>query len=211
MVRVKICGITNWTDARLAVDAGADVLGFNFWDKSPRRIAPEYARVIAKRLPRRIYVAGVFVNAPIDKIWTIAREADLNLIQLHGDESPADVAAIGERYTVMKAFRVSPSFNPKKLALYEAAHAFLLDGYDPDKRGGTGKVFDWRLARAARKYGVIAVAGGIRPDNVRRAIAQARPDFVDVCSGVEASPGVKDRKLLYALMQEVERARGAAE
>jgi phosphoribosylanthranilate isomerase len=209
MVRVKICGITNWTDARLAVDAGADVLGFNFWEKSPRHIAPEYARVITKRLPRRIYVAGVFVNTPVDKIWTIAREADLNVVQLHGDESPADVAAIAERYTVMKAFRVSPAFNPRKLANYGGAHAFLLDGFDPDKRGGTGKAFDWRVARAARKYGVIAVAGGIRPDNVGRAIAQAQPDFIDVCSGVEASPGVKDRKLLYALMQEVDRARSA--
>jgi phosphoribosylanthranilate isomerase len=209
MVRVKICGITNWTDARLAVDAGADVLGFNFWEKSPRHIAPEYARVIAKRLPRRIYVAGVFVNAPVEKVWTIAREADLTVIQLHGDESPADVAAIGQRYTVMKAFRVSPAFNPKKLATYPAAHAFLLDGFDPEKRGGTGKTFDWRLARAARKYGIIAVAGGIRPENVARAIAQAQPDFVDVCSGVEASPGVKDRKLLYSLMDQVELARSA--
>ncbi|MFZ0635395.1 MAG: phosphoribosylanthranilate isomerase [Candidatus Acidiferrales bacterium] len=210
MVRVKICGITNWTDARRAVEVGADALGFNFYEKSPRYIAPPDARVIAKRLPRRILLVGVFVNAGLARALQIARDVDLNVLQLHGEESPADVEKLSGYYPVVKAFRVSRGFQLQRLRKYGDAHAFLLDGFDRERKGGTGKTFDWQMARAARKYGATIIAGGLNPENIVQAIAEAKPFGVDVCGGVESSPGKKDHALLFALMAAVARARGAA-
>jgi phosphoribosylanthranilate isomerase len=207
MVRVKICGITNWKDARLCVDAGADALGFNFFAKSPRYIAPADARAIVRRLPRHVITIGVFVNAPFASIARIARDVDLNLLQLHGDESAADVRKLSEHFPVMKAFRMRPGFNLKQLARFDSVDAFLLDGFDREQRGGTGKTFDWRLGRAAKKYGSIVIAGGLTADNVADAIAATDPFAVDICSGVEASPGKKDRRRLNALMNSVRSTR----
>jgi phosphoribosylanthranilate isomerase len=204
MVRVKICGITNWTDARLAVKAGADALGFNFYGKSPRYIEPNEARLIATRLPRRVFLVGVFVNASEDDVLRVARNVDLNAVQLHGEEKPADVQALSESYPVIKAFRVRSGFKPARLGRYNDASAFLLDGFDANRRGGTGKTFDWSLAKAANKYGAIIVAGGLTPENVAGAIRRARPFAVDVCSGVESSIGKKDPELMNALMREIE-------
>ncbi len=207
MVRVKICGITNWTDARLAVDAGADALGFNFYRKSPRYIAPDEARTIATRLPRRVVLVGVFVNASAEEVLRVARNVDLNALQLHAEESPAEVARLSESYPVIKAFRVGPGFKAGRLARYGGASAFLLDGFDRERRGGTGKTFDWSVAKAAKKYGAIIVAGGLNPENVGRAIREAQPFGVDVCGGVEARPGKKDPERLRALMEEIELVR----
>lgn len=207
MVRVKICGITNWTDARLSVDAGADALGFNFSKKSPRYIAPIDARTILRRLPRRILTAGVFVNSEFATVLRIARDVDLNFLQLHGDESPAKVRKLNEYYPVMKAFRIRPGFDLKQLARFDSADLFLLDGFDRQQRGGTGQTFDWRIGRAAKKYGRIVIAGGLTPDNIADAIAKTDPFAVDICSGVEASPGKKDRQRLDALMDAVRGAR----
>ena len=207
MVRVKICGITNWTDARLAVDAGADALGFNFYRESPRYIAPDEARTIATRLPRRVVLVGVFVNASAEEALRVARNVDLNALQLHGEESPAEVARLSESYPVIKAFRVGPGFKAGRLARYGGASAFLLDGFDRKRRGGTGNTFDWSVAKAAKKYGAIIVAGGLNPENVARAIREAQPFGVDVCGGVEASPGKKDPERLHALMEEIELVR----
>lgn len=204
MVRVKICGITNWTDARLAVKAGADALGFNFYSKSPRYIEPGEARLIATRLPRRVFLIGVFVNAIEDDVLRVARNVDLNALQLHGDETPADVQSLSESYPVIKAFRVRRGFSGARLARYSGASAFLLDGFDVARRGGTGKTFDWSVAKAANKRGAIIVAGGLTPENVASAIRQARPFAVDVCSGVESSLGKKDAELMKALMHEIE-------
>ena len=204
MVRVKICGITNWTDARLAVKAGADALGFNFYGKSPRYVEPNEARLIATRLPRRVFLVGVFVNASEDDVLRVARNVDLNAVQLHGEETPADVQELGESYPVIKAFRVRSGFKPARLGRYNGASAFLLDGFDANRRGGTGKTFDWSLAKAANKYGAIIVAGGLTPENVADAIRRARPFAVDVCSGVESSIGKKDPELMNALMREIE-------
>jgi phosphoribosylanthranilate isomerase len=203
MVRVKICGITNWTDARLAVTAGADALGFNFYRQSPRYIAPDEARLIATRLPRRVLLVGVFVNAPTEDVLRAARNVDLNLVQLHGEESPADVQELSESFPVIKAFRVRPGFGGKGLKRYRGAAAFLLDGFDAKCRGGTGKTFDWSVAKKAKKYGAIIVAGGLTPENVAGAIRQAQPFAVDICSGVESRPGRKDPDRLDALMHEI--------
>jgi phosphoribosylanthranilate isomerase len=207
MVRVKICGITNWTDARLAVKAGADALGFNFYRQSPRYIAPDEARAIGKRLPRRVFLVGVFVNAATQDVLRVARNVDLNALQLHGEESPAEVQRLSESFPVIKAFRVGRGFRPERLALYPAASAFLLDGFDRKRRGGTGKTFNWSLARAARKYGSIIVAGGLNAENVAGAIREAQPFGVDVCGGVEARPGKKDPERLLALMDEIKNVR----
>lgn len=207
MVRVKICGITNWADARDAVDAGADLLGFNFYLKSPRYIRPEAARRIIGRLPRRVEAAGVFVNASARSILRIAREADLNLLQLHADETPEGVRALARHYPVIKAFRVNPGFRVQRLERYSGASAFLLDGFDRGRYGGTGKTFDWAVARRAKRYGPVVVAGGLTPENVGAAIAMVQPFAVDVCGGVEAAPGKKDARLMRALMAAVEAAR----
>jgi phosphoribosylanthranilate isomerase len=207
MVRVKICGITNWTDARLAVKAGADALGFNFYSKSPRYIAPDEARLIATRLPRRVLLVGVFMNAPVEDVLRAARNVDLNAVQLHGDETPADVDELSESFPVIKAFRVRSGFSGDRLARYRSAAAFLLDGYDPNRRGGTGKTFDWNIAKKAKKYGAIIVAGGLNPENVASAIRQALPFCVDICGGVESRPGKKDPERMNAVMHEIELVR----
>jgi phosphoribosylanthranilate isomerase len=204
MVRVKICGITNWTDARLAVKAGADALGFNFYSKSPRYIAPDEARLIATRLPRRVLLVGVFMNASIEDVLRAARNVDLNAVQLHGDETPADVEELSESFPVIKAFRVRGGFSGDRLARYRSASAFLLDGYDPNRRGGTGKTFDWKIAKKAKKYGAIIVAGGLTSENVASAIRRARPFGVDICGGVESRPGKKDPERMNAVMHEIE-------
>jgi phosphoribosylanthranilate isomerase len=207
VVRVKICGITNWTDARLAVKAGADALGFNFYLKSPRYIAPEAARTIATRLPRRVLLVGVFVNASAEDVLRVVRNVDLNAVQLHGEESPETVQRLSESIPVIKAFRVRRGFAAARLARYGSASAFLLDGFHRTLRGGTGNTFDWSLAKKAKRYGSIIVAGGLNPENVASAIRLAEPFGVDVCSGVESQPGKKDPERLTALMLEIERVR----
>ena len=204
MVRVKICGITNWTDARLAVTAGADALGFNFYRKSPRYIAPDEARLIATRLPRRVLLVGVFVNASPEDVLRAARNVDLNLVQLHGEESPSDVEELSGSFPVVKAFRVRSGFGGERLKRYRGAAAFLLDGFDAKRRGGTGTTFDWSVAKEAKKHGAIIIAGGLTPENIASAIRQTKPFGVDICSGVESRPGRKDPERLDALMHEVE-------
>jgi phosphoribosylanthranilate isomerase len=207
MVRVKICGITNWTDAKLAIDEGADALGFNFCTESPRRITTSSAKDIIRRMPRRVAAVGVFVNAREHEILRIARAADLAALQLHGEESSAMVERLAREFPVIKAFRVRPRFRLGSLARYKAASAFLLDGFDPKLRGGTGKKFDWRVAITARKYGPVILAGGLRAENITDAIRRARPFAVDICSGVETRPGKKDAKKVKALMMAVKQLR----
>ena len=206
MVRVKICGITNWADAKLAVDAGADALGFNFYPPSPRAVAPAQAWAIIRRLPPLVEAVGVFVNWSVEAVNALAAAVKLHAVQLHGDESPADVAEFAEAHPVIKAFRVRRGFRPAVLAHYRRAAAFLLDGFHPRVRGGTGESFDWSVAQRARRYGRIVLAGGLAPENVARAIGAVEPFAIDVCSGVEAKPGKKDATRLRELMREVEAA-----
>jgi phosphoribosylanthranilate isomerase len=207
MVKVKICGITNWTDARWAVAAGADFLGFNFYPPSPRYITPAKARLIVRRLPERISVVGVFVNEPEEKMLQIARAVGLDYLQLHGNESPELVSRLKPAFPVIKALRVQKSFRPAQLAQFKRASAFLLDGFRPHRYGGTGKTFNWGVARRANRNGRIFLAGGLTPQNVADAIRAARPYAVDVCSGVEARPGKKDPARVKAMMQAVQNLR----
>jgi len=201
MAMLKICGITNWRDARLAVDAGAHLLGFNFYPPSPRFVPPREAQRIIGKLPRRVQAIGVFVNESEDSIAGVARGTGLRGLQLHGEESPALVERLARRWPVIKALRVAPGFRVAALRPYRKAHAILLDGYSRKLRGGTGRVFDWGVARRAQRYARIFLAGGLTAENVGRALALARPYAVDVCSGVESVPGRKDagKLLQFAL------------
>lgn len=206
-VRVKICGITNWADAKTAIDYGADALGFNFYEKSPRRVSVSHAREIIRHMPRNVSAVGVFVNATANEVLRVVGETQLHVVQLHGDEKPKMVARLARKLPVIKAFRVSPIFRVSDLKKCGDAAAFLLDGFDGKLRGGTGKSFDWRVARQAKRFGPVIVAGGLKKGNVSAAIRKAEPFAIDVCSGVEARPGKKDPKKLRRFMAMVKRAR----
>jgi phosphoribosylanthranilate isomerase len=202
-VKVKICGITNWPDARRAAEAGADFLGFNFYAGSPRYVSPAKARRIAQRLPKGISTVGVFVNESEETILEIARGVGLDRVQLHGEESPAMVERLSRIFPVIKAIRVRKSFQARQLARFKHAEAFLLDGFDAKQRGGTGKKFDWSAVPRSNGSARIFLAGGITPENVADAIRAASPYAIDVCSGVESQPGKKDPKRMKAFMRAV--------
>ncbi|HEY1404328.1 MAG TPA: phosphoribosylanthranilate isomerase [Pyrinomonadaceae bacterium] len=203
MVKVKVCGITSPADALAAVEAGADALGFNFYARSPRYIAPDEARRIIERLPPCVLCVGVFVNA--ESAATVARMTErsgVSAVQLHGDETPEYCAALGE-HEVIKALRVGKDFAPQEATRYPA-RSILLDAYNARARGGTGETFDWTLARRTREVvAQLYLAGGLTPENVAEAIAAVAPYAVDVCSGVERAPGRKDAARVRAFVAAV--------
>jgi phosphoribosylanthranilate isomerase len=203
MVKVKICGITNWSDARDAVEAGADFLGFNFYRQSSRYIAPAAARRIVQRLSETVATVGVFVNEPEREMLAIARRVGLDYVQLHGDETAEVVSRVRRSFRVIKAIRVRDSFRVAQLANFKHASSILLDGFDAQLRGGTGKSFNWKLAKSAGRKRQIFLAGGLTPENAAEAISEARPFAIDVCSGVESRPGKKDAARMRALLAAV--------
>jgi phosphoribosylanthranilate isomerase len=188
---------------------GVDALGFNFYPPSPRSVSPAGAWEIIMRLPPMVAAVGVFVNWPAGVVAALARALRLDAVQLHGHEPPAEARALAGAFRVIKAFNVKQGFRLATLANYSAASAFLLDGFRKGLHGGTGVTADWRLAREAGRYGCVILAGGITPENVRQAVAAARPFAVDVASGVEARPGKKDPAALRELMREIEAANRA--
>jgi len=197
MVRVKICGITNLEDALLAAELGADALGFIFYAKSPRKVAPETARAIIAQLPPFVAAVGVFVDETAAVVQELAPRVGLDWIQLHGQESPEYCRTLGRK--VIKGFRIQDENSLLWLADYQgAAQAMLLDTYKKGQVGGTGEIFDWHLARKAKEYGQIILAGGLTSGNVAQAIEVAQPDAVDAASGTEAAPGKKDPAKLRA-------------
>ena len=202
MVRVKICGITNPEDALLAAGLGAHALGFIFYPKSPRSIKPEAARDIIKILPPLVLSVGVFVDEEAGVVREVAQTVGLDWVQLHGKESPDYCRTLGRR--VIKGFRVQDESSLAVLPDYrDAVQALLLDTYRPGTPGGTGETFDWELARRAQDYGPIILAGGLTAANISQAITVAQPAAVDVASGVEAGPGVKDPEKLRAFFAAV--------
>ncbi|OHB94035.1 MAG: hypothetical protein A3E19_00725 [Planctomycetes bacterium RIFCSPHIGHO2_12_FULL_52_36] len=256
MVKVKICGITNLVDARMAVELGADALGFVF-APSPRQISTNRARDIIRRLPPFVTPVGVFVDEEIGRVLDVATHTGLKAVQLHGRETPDYVEClcgfldspslegrgkalhhkgtgqssepgpvpdwyrgeggihphptlphqgggnfVSRQFWIIKAVRVRTRRDLAKLGKYEA-HAFLLDSYVRGKLGGTGKTFPWGPAREARQLGTIILSGGLNPENVQTAIRAVRPYAVDVSSGVESSPGKKDRRLVKEFIQAV--------
>ncbi len=197
-VRVKICGLTNLDDALAAVDAGADGLGFILVPGTPRYVTPAAVANIIAGLPPFVAKVGVFVDEPLEQVQSVLAECGLDLIQLHGRESPEYCAALCPR--AIKSFRVRNAESLARLAEYRVA-AYLLDTYLPGQAGGTGQVFDWGLARQAAAHGRIILAGGLTPQNVGEAVRAVRPYAVDVSSGVEASPGRKDQGKLRAFVR----------
>ena len=211
MVRVKICGITNWQDAKAACDLGAAALGFNFYEKSKRVIAPAAAWKIISRLRDNVErddveSVGVFVNWSAEAIVALAGALSLDSVQLHGDEAPSVVRECAKHFQVTKAFQAGARFQLKNLRSYSAASAFLFDAAGTGQYGGTGKRADWSLARRAAKSHRIILAGGLLPENVGDAIRTVQPYAVDVASGVESRPGKKDHGKLRAFFAEVKRA-----
>jgi phosphoribosylanthranilate isomerase len=202
MVRIKICGITNLEDALLAAELGADALGFIFYPKSPRKVAPETAREIIAQLPPFVASVGVFVDEAAGIVQELAAKVGLDWVQLHGQESPEYCRSLGRR--VIKAFRIKDEQSVMELEPYrDAVRAFLLDTFKKGQVGGTGEVFDWQLARKAKLYGRIILAGGLTAENVAQAIAIAHPQAVDAASGTEAEPGRKDPEKLRAFFKAV--------
>jgi phosphoribosylanthranilate isomerase len=196
MTRVKVCGITNLEDALAALDAGAHMLGFNFYARSPRYVTPAAARRIIESLPEGVSCVGVFVNesAPAE-VERIARGAGLGAVQLHGDETP-DYCQSLCGLTTIKALRVGADYNVETAAAFDT-DAVLLDAYVAGARGGTGHTFDWAHASLTREsVRKLFLAGGLTPDNIAAAVAAVRPYAVDVCSGVETSPGRKSIELM---------------
>ena len=200
MVRVKICGITRMEDALSAADAGVSAVGFIFVPSSPRVIAPETARTIIRSLPPFVTPVGVFVNASRGEILKTLETTGIQCLQLHGEETPADVE--GYPLPVYKAFRVGPGFDPGLLGDFRI-QACLLDAFVKSAHGGTGQTFDWGVAVRAKRYTRVILSGGITPDNVGAAIRRVRPYAVDVSSGVETAPGIKDRAKIIRLVEAV--------
>lgn len=203
MTRIKICGITNWADAKVCVDAGASAIGLNFYASSPRSVSPAAAWEIARRLPPFVEAVGVFVNWQPEAVLSLARALHLHGVQLHGDESVGDVETLAAQISVIKAVQVKSGFRPESLNKFSAAGAILLDGFRAGLRGGTGATVDWKLAAGAGRHANIILAGGLTPENVAEAILVARPYAVDVASGVESKPGKKDAGLVRAFVSVV--------
>jgi len=211
MTHVKICGITNWADAKVCVDAGAFALGFNFYAPSPRSVSPAAAWEIIRRLPPFVSAIGVFVNWRPEAVSSLARALHLHGVQLHGNESASDVKTLAEEVSVIKAVQVKSGFRPESLKKFSAASAILLDGFREGLHGGTGATLDWKLAARAASHANIILAGGLTLENVAEAISIARPYAVDVASGVEAKPGKKDAQLVRAFVSAVVSANASLE
>lgn len=202
--RVKICGIMNLADAQAAVAAGADALGFVFYEKSPRHMTIPAVAKISKQLPATVLRVGVFVNAAEKLVSLTIRECSLGLLQFHGDETPEFCMRFG--LMSMKAFRLRDAKSLRELPKFPT-EAWLLDAYSAENLGGTGEKFNWDLAVEAQKFGKpFFLAGGLTPENVAAAVRKVQPFGVDVSSGVESSPGKKDHAKVRAFIANVRRA-----
>ncbi len=203
MIKIKICGITNYDDAMAATDYGADALGFNFYKKSPRCIEPEKAAEIIERLPPFVMPVGIFVNEREEKVRDIMFTTGIKVLQFHGDESPEFCERFATR--VIKAFQVKDKESLKHMVHYHVS-ALLLDSYRDGVRGGSGVAFDWHLAVVAKTFGRVVLAGGLTPENVVEAVKLVQPYAVDVAGGIEREKGIKDHAKLKKFITEVRRA-----
>lgn len=198
MTRVKICGIRRLEDALAAVELGASALGFVFWPPSPRFLEPDQARAVIAKLPPFVSTVGVFVDQPPEYVSDVARGLKLGAVQLHGQEAVSSFSGLSQR--VIKAVPVADGVDAERaMAAVPAEATVLLDAHDPIQRGGTGRTIDWTRAAALARQRPIILSGGLNADNVRVAIETVRPYAIDVSSGVESEPGVKDATKLRAL------------
>lgn len=201
VVRSKICGITRLEDARAAVAAGADAIGFVFYPKSPRAVTIEQAQAIIASLPPFVTTVGLFVDMPREQLQQLLVQVPLDLLQFHGDETPEQCEGFGRPY--IKALRVKSGADvARQIAQYASASGVLLDTFIAGVPGGTGETFDWSLVPQGLQMPII-LAGGLTPDNVQAAIKQVKPYAVDVSGGVEASKGIKDLSKVKAFIQAV--------
>lgn len=200
MIPVKICGITNLADAQIALEHGAAAIGFIFYIKSPRAISIQEAKSISDQLSNSVSKVGVFVNHPKEFIDGAVSEVPLNAVQLHGDESPEFCRQFN--VPVIKALRIKNKESLSLMAEYDV-DGFILDTFSSNQYGGTGKSFDWSLLKDHQNGTPIILSGGLNPDNITIAIDEASPDAVDVNSGVESSPGMKDHKKIEQLFDKL--------
>jgi phosphoribosylanthranilate isomerase len=195
-VQIKICGVTNTKDARACAELGAAIIGLNFYPQSPRYIEPKAARRIVKVLPGRVCAVGVFVDASIREIRSVAELTGIRSVQLHGDTSPETCSELAREFRVIKAFSTDTRFQPESAVAFSDCDV-LVDAHHPDLRGGTGHTCDWSSARATLRFTrFLILSGGLNVQNVGRAIAAVVPHAVDVCSGIESAPGVKDHRAI---------------
>ena len=206
MVKVKICGITSRKDAFLALDAGADALGFNLIPSSRRYIAPPAARAIVAALPPFVTPVGVFANTASGIVRRQAAFCGFDLAQLHGDETPGEVGALAKSLPVIKAIRVRAAADIRRAASFVRAKLLLFDSFDRTRLGGTGATFDWKLLRRPKGGLPFLLAGGLTPANVAEAVRAVRPYGVDVASGVESVPGRKERGRLERFIRAAKNA-----
>jgi indole-3-glycerol phosphate synthase / phosphoribosylanthranilate isomerase len=210
--QIKICGVTNVIDALLCVELGADMIGFNFYRKSPRYIEPTVARTILDNLQTTVCAVGVFVDADPAEVREIARTAGIRCVQLHGSATPQVCAELAQDFRVIRALSTDARFEPQHAAAFADCDV-LVDAYHPHLRGGTGRTCDWSAARGAAHYTrFLILSGGLNTRNVGRAIAAVMPHAIDVCSGVESAPGVKDHRAIqqfFSAVRAAERSLGA--
>src|SRR6266496_1264096 len=193
-VQIKICGVTNVKDAEACAELGASMIGFNFYPKSPRYIEPKIARRIIEAIPSGVCPVGVFVDASAEEIRNIADVAGVRCVQLHGCTSIDICRELAREFRVIRAFSTDPQFRPEEVSLFDNCDV-LVDAHHPTLRGGTGLTCDWLAARTTRSLArFLILSGGLTEENVGQAIATVAPHAVDVCSGVESAPGVKNHK-----------------
>ena len=205
-IQIKICGVTNARDAKTCVELGADMIGFNFYRKSPRYVEPTIVREIVEVLPARTCAVGVFVDADTAEIRKLAKTAGVRCVQLHGRTTPESCNELAREFRVIRALSTDTRFEPGRAAAFTECDV-LIDAYHPELRGGTGQTCDWSAARAAMRHTrFLILSGGLDAENVARAIAAVTPHAVDVCSGIESAPGVKDHGALEQFISAVRAA-----
>jgi phosphoribosylanthranilate isomerase len=195
-VQIKVCGITNLEDMRVCLETGVDMIGLNFYPRSSRYLEPQQARVIRLAIGKNAEAVGVFVCASSDEVRRVARSFDIASVQLHGDYLPEECAELAREFRVIRALRLTAEFRPEDAAAFRECDV-LLDAAYEELHGGGGERCDWNKARATGGYARFSLlAGGLTPANVGDALRAVNPDAVDVCSGVEREPGVKDHTLI---------------
>jgi len=204
--QIKICGVTNVNDARMCAELGVDMIGFNFYPQSPRYVEPEVARQIVETLPSHADAVGIFVNGDADQIRNTANAAGVRCVQLHGDFSPDVGRELAREFRVIQVFSTHQQFRPEDVALFSDCDV-LIDAHHPDLRGGTGQTCDWSAARATLRFSrFLILSGGLNTENVADAIKTVTPNAVDVCSGVESAPGMKNRDAVKNFIAAVRKA-----
>jgi len=195
-VQIKICGVTNVKDAGACAEMGVNMIGFNFYSQSPRYVEPKLARRIVEAMPPGVCAVGVFVDASAEEIRDTADAAGVRCVQLHGRTLPDTCSELAREFRVIRAFSTDSQFRPEEVSLFDDCDV-LVDAHHPNLRGGTGLTCDWPAARTARSFArFLILSGGLTEQNVGQAIATVAPHAVDVCSGVESTPGAKNHRAI---------------